>query len=165
MNYKTHVNGGMLLGLVTCSQLPLPIPAKLTFLTGTLIGSILPDIDHKNSYLGNKLKPLSATVNLVAGHRKLFHSGILYAAIYLIGKNSIYNPYILQLLFGLFIGAISHLILDTFNPLGIPWFYPLSKKKLSIASIKTGGKLETIFCLLLLAGNIYMTYSLVKGIF
>ena len=53
MNYKTHINGGILAGLYVNLQMTnLPILYKGVLLCGALVGSILPDIDHKNSYIG-----------------------------------------------------------------------------------------------------------------
>lgn len=49
----------------------------------------------------------------------------------------------------LFAGCISHLIYDTFNPQGIMWLHPVSKKRFSIANIQTESKSERYFCFLM----------------
>ena len=50
------------------------IISKGIFLGAAVVGSILPDIDHKNSYIGKKAKTFSKAINKLAGHRKLFHA-------------------------------------------------------------------------------------------
>ena len=47
-------------------------------ITLTILGSLFPDIDYPNSILGKKFKPISLLINKIFGHRKFFHSGILY---------------------------------------------------------------------------------------
>lgn len=57
MNYKTHINGGILVGLYVNIQMTnISMISKGIFLGATVVGSLLPDIDHKNSYIGKKQK-------------------------------------------------------------------------------------------------------------
>lgn len=46
---------------------------------------------------------------------------------------------------GMLFGCISHMIYDTFNPGGIRWLWPLTKKTISIADIKTNSRKEEVF--------------------
>lgn len=147
MNYKTHINGGLLAGLYMSLQITnAPIVSTGVFLGGTLIGSILPDIDHKNSYIGQKAKTISKAINKFAGHRKLFHAPLVYLLLYSISTSMITNKLLLVGTKGLFLGVFSHLILDSFTIGGLPWFYPLSKKKFSLSNIKTNSKIEDMLC-------------------
>ena len=43
---------------------------------------------------------------------------------------------------GIFIGCIMHIVYDSFNPSGIMWLYPLSKKTFSLMSVKTDSGAE-----------------------
>lgn len=164
MTYKTHLNGGILAGLYIVGDkiinLP-PVPA-IIFLGGAVLGSILPDIDHKNSYIGKKTKSISKTINKLAGHRKLFHAPFLYLLLYSLSIGASLQELILICLKGLFIGILSHLILDSFTTGGLPWFYPLSKKRFSLGNIKTSSKLEEIFCGILLFTNIIIILDIFK---
>lgn len=155
MNYKTHINGGILVGLYASIQMQnkLIIPTGL-FIGGALLGSLLPDIDHRNSYIGKKVKTASKAINKLAGHRKLFHAPLAYLLLYSVALGMVKDNLIHIGIKGLFLGILSHLILDSFTQGGLPWFYPLSKKKFSLGNIKTNSKLEDIFCGILICLNI-----------
>ncbi|MVX65859.1 metal-dependent hydrolase [Clostridium chromiireducens] len=157
MNYKTHINGGILTGLYFSSQMTnSPIITSAAFVGGALIGSILPDIDHRSSYIGRKTKVISKTINKLAGHRKLFHAPLMYLLLYSASSGMMINKLFLLGIKGVFFGVLSHLILDSFTIGGLPWFYPLSKKKFSLGKIKTNSKLEDILCGILVCINIVM---------
>ena len=49
---------------------------------------------------------------------------------------------------GIFVGCIAHMAYDTFNPGGIAWLWPLSKKNISLLSIKTDSRAEAGFFVL-----------------
>lgn len=155
MNFKTHINGGILAGLyVTAQMQEHNIIATGIFLGGAIAGSLFPDIDHKNSFIGKKTKGVSKAINKIAGHRKLFHAPLIYLFLYSTSIGMLTDKLILTGVKGLFLGVLSHLILDSFTIGGLPWFYPLSKKKFSLAPIKTSGRLEDILCGILICLNI-----------
>lgn len=155
MNYKTHINGGILTGLYLSSQMHnMNLISTGVFLGGAFLGSILPDIDHKNSYIGKKAKTVSKAINKLAGHRKLFHAPLLFLFLYSTGLGMTSNVLTLLGIKGLFFGVLSHLILDSFTVGGLPWFYPFSKKRFSLGKIKTNSTLEDIFCGILIFINI-----------
>lgn len=121
MMKPTHILVGTL-----CS---IPLISHVGFVgTAGLVAATLPDIDLK---LGIK-------------HRTITHSLItclvlglpLYALNSAIGSVFIFNYLI-------------HLILDTATVSGVPWLYPISKKRLSFKLCKTGGTLD--YCLMLLS--------------
>lgn len=165
MNYKTHINGGILLGLYATSQMkniPIISSSTVIFLGGSILGSLLPDIDHKSSYIGRRTKPVSKAINKFAGHRKLFHAPLLYIFLYSISIGFATDKLSIIFINGLFLGIMSHLILDSLTVGGLPWFYPLSKKKVSLAKIKTNSQLETSFCSLLTFLNVAILLDLLK---
>ncbi|MBN1035340.1 metal-dependent hydrolase [Clostridium botulinum] len=163
MNYKTHINGGILASFYITSQMnTIELLPVTIFVGGSILGSLLPDIDHKSSYIGKKAKPVSRVINKLAGHRKLFHSPLLYLILYLIVTYPVKDA--LQLIFinGLFLGIVSHLILDSCTIGGLPWFYPLSKKKISLGKIKTNSQLEFTFCGIIIFINIVILLDLLR---
>ena len=87
------------------------------------VGSILPDIDTSTSSIGQLTPGFSRLLERRFGHRTITHSllGVLILAIVssplLLWNSSVWE----FLLFG----AISHIILDTFNVSGVPLLYPL----------------------------------------
>lgn len=163
MNYKTHINGGILIGLYVSIQMqskPL-IPTGI-FIGGTILGSLLPDIDHSNSYIGQKVKTVSKAINKLAGHRKLFHAPLAYLLLYSIALGMVKDDLLLKGINGIFLGILSHLILDSLTLGGLPWFYPLSKKRFSLCSIKTNSKFEDIFRGILICLNIGIILDLLR---
>lgn len=155
MNYKTHINGGLLAGLYITSQMKnIEILPIAIFLGSSILGSVLPDIDHKSSYIGKRVKPVSSVINKLAGHRKLFHSPIIYWALYIASMSIGTDKLVLNSMFGLFLGIFSHLFLDSLTIGGLPWFYPISKKRFSLARIKTNSQLEFTLCGILLCVNV-----------
>jgi len=155
MNYKTHINGGILIGLYVSSQMiNAPIASTGVLLVGTFVGSILPDIDHKNSYIGQKAKLISKTINKLAGHRQLFHAPLMYLLLYSISLGMIKDKLLVVGVKGLFLGILSHLVLDSFTIGGLPWFYPFSKKRFSLSNMKTNGRLEDVLCGILTCINV-----------
>lgn len=155
MNYKTHINGGLLVGLYVSIQMAnKPVLSTGAFIGGAFVGSLLPDIDHRNSYIGRKVKVASKAINKLAGHRKLFHAPLIYLFLYSILLGSVTDKLLLIGINGLFLGILSHLVLDSFTLGGLPWFYPLNKKRFSLGSVKTNSKLEDILCGILTCINI-----------
>ena len=155
MNYKTHINGGILVGLYVSihMQSKALIPTGI-FIGGALLGSLLPDIDHRNSYIGKKVKTASKAINKLAGHRKLFHAPLIYLFLYSMALGMVKDNLLIRGISGVFFGILSHLILDSLTVGGLPWFYPLSKKKFSIGNVKTNSKLEEILCGILICLNV-----------
>jgi len=161
MNYKTHINGGILVGLYVSIQMTnKSVMSTGMFLTTAFVGSLLPDIDHRNSYIGKRVKTASKVINKFAGHRKLFHAPLFYLFLYSIALGMVTNNLLRIGLNGLSLGILSHLVLDSFTIGGLPWFYPLSKKKFSLGKIKTNSKLEDILCGILICINIVVVLDI-----
>jgi len=114
------------------------------FVLGGLIGGIFPDIDNPSSHMGKLSAPVSTIIgkiNKLLGKVGANHRGILHdPLIYLVGL--VLSYFFFPALIGLFIGCISHLFLDMFNPKGIPFFL---FKKVSIANIDSGSFTSVIF--------------------
>lgn len=129
MNCGQHVVTGTLLGVGTQIVVGLPLVGLLAYPSyygGIMLGSLLPDIDHPQSYIGRRLWILSAPINKLFGHRGFTHSilsltilGIVTAPWWLV------NP----LFFGGFLlGYFSHLLGDMCTISGVPLFYPNKKR-------------------------------------
>lgn len=98
------------------------LPLFTTCMVATcLIGSIFPDIDNPSSHMGQLAKPLSTLIGRVSAlagkkgshHRGLFHDPFLYFL------GLVLSIFCFLPMTGFFIGALSHLFLDCFNPSGI----------------------------------------------
>ena len=103
----------------------------------------MPDIDHKGSTIGHKFKISSTIISKLCGHRGLIHAPIIHIIltyILLLLANSL-QGYVqmmyISFVFGLFLGVMSHLFLDSLTTMGIPLLLPFTSKKYRLCNIKT----------------------------
>ena len=170
MRYPAHLVGGVLLGVTSQHYLVQHLPIinenpsanlilSTSFLVGSVFGSLLPDIDHRGSYLGRRLPLLSWITNIAVGHRGATHApfiNVFFTTILAFGTYHLLLGFgILQLisllfLLGCMIGAFSHIFLDALTKSGVPLLYPFSKRHFSIGNFRTGSVGETLFTLLMI---------------
>lgn len=145
MLYKTHIAGGLALGYITFNKIPMlkiDIGESKTLIiitSGLILGSLFPDIDHKNSYLSRRIKPLSYITSKVFRHREFTHSivgtiSISYLLYLILGKTNIEAIYINMFISSFTIGIISHIFLDMMTISGVVLFYPFYKKRVRLGS-------------------------------
>ncbi len=144
MTYGTHIAGGVCAALLVNTVAPIDNIALVTAVSA--FSALIPDIDKADSKLGRKLGPVSSWIEGTFGHRGLFHTPILYVALYFL------MSFLLPISFewitlGFLIGTISHLVLDSFNSKnsGVKWLYPIINKRFSILHIRTRTSGETMF--------------------
>lgn len=115
------------------------------FILGGLIGGIFPDIDNPVSYVGKLTVPVSKLFGFcgkLTGKTGKNHRGIMHdPIIYLIGLYLCYFHF--TPLVGFFIGCLSHLFLDMFNPSGIPFLFGI--KHIRLMKIPSGSRESVIF--------------------
>lgn len=130
----------------------------------SLLGSTFPDIDQRQSTSGRRFFLLSIfiqfwsfigrklhinTISKATDHRGITHSLILpvsfYTLYYFLSQKFNFYHSIDFMVNGFFLGILTHLITDMFNPTGIPLFAPFSYIKFNIAKIKTGSGQEKFF--------------------
>jgi len=96
------------------------------------LGSLAPDIDNSNSWLGRLLPFISKPIEKRFGHRTLLHS--IFAILSLVAiavatkTLDLLNPATSQLFISFVIGYISHILLDCTSTQGVKILYPLSMK-------------------------------------
>lgn len=154
MMYRTHVVAGSLCGFVLSRFLPLDAINQALVVAMSILGSLIPDIDHPRSYLGRRLIVFSFGFNKLFGHRKLLHSPVFYGILFAI--LALLNVVNIVTLLSLLVGILSHILLDMLNPQGVPIFYPISKKHYRILSIRTSSLTETVFMFGLVAVHIFL---------
>lgn len=142
---KTHMAFGFLSALVF-------IPFIRTgnifiFFALVLIGSLLPDIDNSNSKISNKILILPRILQLLTKHRGIFHS--IFLAVIIPGT----LWYFISPIYGsaLFIGYMSHLLIDGFTKVGINFLHPVANLHLS-GFVETGTVAELVVFFIILAG-------------
>ena len=129
MMFITHMSFALFIGLLMISRIALPVN-QVIFLAILVFASLLPDIDSAHSLLGSKVK----AVSLAFRHRGVIHSifiMMIFGIMLIIITPNLY--YLLAFV----IGYLSHLMLDSLTPKGVPLFWP-SKKRLN-GSIRTTG--------------------------
>ncbi|MGI9951317.1 metal-dependent hydrolase [Moorellaceae bacterium AZ2] len=141
MLYKTHLAAGLCAGLAVAAQSG-GDAGLIAAASG--VGALLPDIDCPRSYIGRKV-PVSYAAYLGAGHRGFFHSlasaiVITFIALVLLRK---WVPAYTFLWVPLAAGYLSHLLMDTLNPSGVPWLWPLNKR-FTVPLINTGSVWEKL---------------------
>lgn len=180
MNYKTHIIGGVATGLIatqvvlnnttstnTSSLIETGILSTAIF-TGAIVGSVFPDIDKKNSFIGRRFKAVSTVFSFVFKHRGFIHTPILYIVLIplllQIPQNlidGVFATYVYLTILGFTGGVLSHLLLDSMTEKGIMWLYPIKKKYFRLLRIKTGSSGEKFFSALLFIG----VFSIIINIF
>lgn len=124
---------------------------------GNVLGGLFPDIDNPKSSIAKIVSPISNAICKIGkrfGRGGKYHRGILHDPIfYVVGLvlSYLFFPPII----GVFVGAISHIYLDLFNPVGLPFLFGI--KYVSIANINSGSKNAIVFtyinvCMVLIIG-------------
>lgn len=114
------------------------------------MGGLLPDLDHPGSMLGRRAPIFSA---LADHHRGWFHTLVGAAAFTLVA--AVINP---AAAIGVATGYLSHLALDTLNPSGIMWLWPIRRERIHILNIRSGSfgdVLISCLCVLYLIGKVW----------
>jgi inner membrane protein len=176
MNYKTHIAGGVTLGLmIYASSLiemgtgPLIVASTCT---GLVIGSVLPDIDHPNSFISKKAKITSFFTSKMFKHRTTTHSLVInsmFVGLLLLLTQNYSSVYFSKFVNALGTGILSHIILDMLTTGGVAIFYPITAKRFNLAKInvnkgKAGRLKENLIRAMLIAISISIIISHSSGI-
>ncbi len=128
MTAPNHIVGGFVFTGLFCSLFTINILSNPIYISITIIGSLLPDIDHTRSLIGKTVYPLARYLAIHFGHRTITHSLIFLLSITLISlfteRNFSDNYHITTILF---FSVFSHFIFDMVTLQGIPLFYPFYK--------------------------------------
>ena len=135
------------------------------FVLGGVIGGIFPDIDNPKSHMGKLSSPVSSFIGMISGlfgkkgqhHRGILHDPIVYI-LGLVLSYLYFSP-----LVGFFLGCISHIFLDLFNPAGVPFM--LGAKHLHLGKIASGSKESVLFTWFNVAFVLAMGVFLKLGLF
>lgn len=149
MLFYTHIAFSFLIGIILSKIISITHP--INYFIFILIGTLIPDLDHPESKLGNKIKLFSRTIEILFGRRGLMHT--IYFSLLIPGFLYLF----LNQEYGLamFVGYISHLVLDGFTKEGVNILQPLSNLSL-FGFIKTGGILENITFIVLILLIIFL---------
>ncbi len=141
----SHVALGAAAWCVAAPHLGLPAmhPVSLGL---AVVGSLLPDIDHPKSWVGRRLRPLSACIGAVLGHRGATHSLLAAAGCaLLLFHDGTPRAHVAPLV----VGYLSHLAGDLLTPRGLRLAWPL-KGTWALPLCRSGSPLEPAVVLALL---------------
>ena len=181
MTGKTHSVTGVFAGLAISNCMGCTEAMTLAVVAGSMLGSLLPDIDNVHSQIGNRLpvaelvvhccqktvrflseifpRKLRENIRSMIGHRGLLHSLLVPAAMLLampvVDGHKRIESYFLM---GMIIGNISHLILDMFSG-GIPLLMPFSVARIRLCNFRTGGFADRLWRLVMYFGIGYLGLS------
>lgn len=169
MTYITHALGGAIAGAAVASLMAVDDKvAVAAIMTGAVLGSLLPDIDHTRSKISKSsaaAQVASYAVSAISKHRGFFHTPLfilLIAAVLSMaiqfGLSGEIHHIAWMAYIGLIPGMLSHLLLDTCNPGGIMWLYPIKSKRFSLLPIKTSS-LGEMAVAIVLAGVLAVIYG------
>lgn len=169
MTYGTHMLGGAVVGVVVLSITGVEQNVAPLILGSAIMGSLLPDIDHTQSKISRSnagTSILSSFVGLLTKHRGIIHTPLFMLILAIAAVSAIiaipmqFKADAIQITLGILAGFFSHLLLDTLNPGGIMWLYPISKKHFHIAQIKTGklGEVLVAGCMVLILALFFTQY-------
>lgn len=146
MRYKTH--------LAVTYAVSLPMLATSDSLTlGNLaalgVGSLFPDIDHPDSFIGARLPIISDGMRKLFGHRGIVHS-LAGAVFFTIIVRMLLTGFDLPMDWATWflMGFLAHLVEDSFSRYGIAWLQPIYNKNIQFGFKRiyytTGGVSESI---------------------
>ncbi|MGM5480164.1 MAG: metal-dependent hydrolase [Nanobdellota archaeon] len=130
---KTHALTGLLIGSLFTFIVTETVVFEISIIFIAVIGSLLPDIDSKNSYFGRKI----SVISWISKHRGFFHT-LLFLGLLIIPLAIILDSI---LLYSFIAGFTSHLLLDALTKEGVRFFPGLKRLR---GPIKTGSFSENI---------------------
>jgi len=151
MMASTHILTGV--SVTFAAQTIMPANDTIIFtavMMATIAGSLFPDIDHHNSWIGRRAWPLSIIIQMGLRHRGAIHS-LLAAVIALavVMGTCLFLTWPMVYAYYFFLGYLGHLFGDCLTNSGVPLFWPIKKKVRFPVTLATGTWQETIFSFLL----------------
>jgi len=135
------------------------LPVLLLGLLPVAAGALFPDIDTPYSSYGRKHKFISTKLGL--RHRGITHTLFIPALLTLCAvfvpryiEDYFIRASVRSLIVGFLAGWLSHVFIDLFNKKGCPIFWPFSKKRIHLASVRINCWQENVFLLLYLAATV-----------
>lgn len=137
MTGRTHLTIGVAVGLAIAEYSGATPRDTVLLVLAAAVGSLLPDIDHRQSMLSGWI-PGSGLVGLFVRHRGITHSilfCVIAAPLISFGLRSVTGAGLNPTTHGiaLLLGGISHLAADMLTPAGVPLLLPLSGRSFKLA--------------------------------
>ncbi len=147
MMARSHVIVGLAAWIAAAPVLHLS-PADPVYLGLAAAGSLLPDIDHPQSWVGRRARPVSSVIAAVLGHRGITHSAVAVVVLIALLAHAGSRRGAVS---ALAIGYLSHLAADMLTPRGLRLAWPM-RRTWGLPVCRTGSPAETIIVILLVCG-------------
>lgn len=125
---------------------------QFAFIYGAIfLGSIIPDIDHSQSWIGKRFWFISFPFQKLLGHRMVTHSatGLFIASLLMFVLSGRFEFMSQEMVLAFSIAYASHLLCDWNTNSGIPLFWPFKHRFRAPWSFDTGSVYEAVFGLIL----------------
>ena len=145
MLWRTHFLAGAAAGLLLAGHhADLRTAAMSAGVAG--VAALLPDLDDPHSKVGHVIPLISWAIKTTVGHRGPLHSLAGAGVMSLLAAFVMRFWYAHTLVFGhmvplVAVGYVSHLVMDSLNPQGVPWLWPV-EAHFRVPLVQTGGLLE-----------------------
>src|SRR6201995_89350 len=120
---RSHVVVGLATWLAAAPLLHLS-PLDPVYLGLAVAGSLLPDIDHPQSWVGRRSRPLSTVIAAALGHPGLTPSALALLDFVVLLQHEQFQRGVVA---ALAVGSLSHLAADMLTPRGLRLAWPLRK--------------------------------------
>ncbi|OPX90831.1 MAG: Inner membrane protein YdjM [Pelotomaculum sp. PtaB.Bin104] len=140
MLWRTHFLASAAAGLLLAGHTDAKTAALSAGVAG--IAALLPDVDSPDSKIGRMIPVIPRLFKTVVGHRGALHSAIGVAAVFILAALFLgWRAHIPKMHYLILAGYLSHLVMDSFNPQGVPWLWPYGKR-FGLPLVQTGSLLE-----------------------
>ncbi|OAT83712.1 metal-dependent hydrolase [Desulfotomaculum copahuensis] len=142
MLWRTHFLAGAAAGLLLAGHADIKTAAMTAGVAG--LAALLPDLDSPQSKVGRMVPVISWAIKKAVGHRGPLHSlagAVVAGLLAFAGLKMSGLHYGLAVPLAAAAGYVSHLVMDSFNPQGVPWLWPL-EAHFGLPLVRTGGLLE-----------------------
>jgi inner membrane protein len=147
MMARSHVIVGLAAWVAAAPVLHLP-PVDPIYLGLAVCGSLAPDIDHPQSWVGRRSKPVSTVIAAILGHRGITHSAVAVVGLLALLAHSGSRRGAAS---AFAIGYLSHMAADLVTPRGLRLAWPM-RRTWGMKLCRTGSPAEPIIVMVLLCG-------------
>jgi inner membrane protein len=146
---STHITLGALAGAALALATNQPPDVSMAMIAAAAVSSVVPDIDHPNGMLRQRLGLIGDLGLFWLKHRNITHTllilSLLVALVIIGGRVPTLQPFYWYMWAGV-AGYASHLIADAMTKDGIPLLWPLPGdfRLIGRLSIRSGGFIETV---------------------
>lgn len=159
MMARSHVVVGLAAWIAVAPLLHLS-PLDQLYLGLAVAGSLLPDVDHPQSWVGRRSRPISTAIAATLGHRGVTHSAIAVVGLTALLLQAGYRWGGVS---ALAVGYLSHLAADMLTPRGLRLAWPL-RQTWGFPLCRTGSPMESVIVLALVCAIAWWVLGHVGGL-